>query len=208
MEFSILKEQLYNKLYNRNKTESSCFDDIIKNYKDVMIRLRNAHDKADMLERENSALKLVTGDPLSLNELQHKIQSLEKELSDSLRENKINSSKIIELVTENYKMKDTNDNLNKQIATKTSRILELEQVVREQDDQLNKLSQDNSFYKSENIKLEKQNISLNENLNIKIIENEKYINEIINIKNSYVEKMNEMLDLVETAKRKKEVLFL
>ena len=126
-------------------------------------------------------------------------------MADTLRENKINSSKILELVTDNYKMKENIDNLNKQIATKTSRILELEQIIKDQDDQLNKLNGDNSFYKSENIKLEKQNISLNENLNIKIIENEKYINEIINIKNSYVEKMNEMVELVEIAKRKKEV---
>jgi hypothetical protein len=205
MEFSSLKENLYNKLVLRNKTETSFFENIIKNYRDLMNRLKQSNDKIEILERENNVLKRITGDPVSMNDMQQKIQTLEKELSDTLKENKTNSSKLLEILTDNLKMKDTNDSLSKQLATKTSRIIELEQIVKEQDDLINKLRDDNAFYKSENIKLEKQNISLNENLNEKILENDKLIKEIISVKNSYGDKMNEMSELIESAKRKKEV---
>jgi hypothetical protein len=65
---------------------------------------------------------------------------------------------------------------------------------------------DNEFFKSENLKLEKQNFSLNENLNNKMIENNRLINEIMTMKNDYMVKMNEMLELVESAKKKKDVI--
>lgn len=200
-----LKNELYNNLVNRNVRESIAYDDIIKNYKDLLTKFKKTVDKSEMLDRENNSLKRITGDPTTMNELTQKIQVLERELTDSMKENKSTSNKLLEILTDNLRLKDTNENLNKQNITKQARLLELEQIVKEQDEQLHKFREDNQFLKGENAKLEKQNISLNENLNKKIIENNTLINEILTIKNDYMVKMNEMLELVDNAKKKKEV---
>jgi hypothetical protein len=201
----IIKKELYNKLVARNKRESLCFEGLVKDYKDLLVRLREANGKIEMLDRENNVLKRITGDPVTMNDLQSKVQSLEKELSDTLKENKVNSNKLVDIISDNLRMKDTNDNLNKQCITKTARIIELEQIVKEQDDELVKLRGDVVFLKSENTKLEKQNISLNEHLNAKTAENNKLINEILTIKNDYMIKLNECNELVEIARKKREV---
>jgi chromosome segregation ATPase len=201
----IMRNELYNKLLERNKKESQYFDGIIKDYRELLIRLKDSNSKVELLERENNVLKRITGDPVSMNELQSKIQSLEKELSDSLKENKINSNKLVDIISDNLKMKDTNDSLTKQLSTRTARLIELEQIVKEQDEQLIKLREDTVFLKSENTKLEKQNISLNEHLNAKTMENNKLITEILNIKNEYINKLNECNELMETARKKRDV---
>ena len=42
-------------------------------------------------------------------------------------------------------------------------------------------------------------------MNLKIVENNTLVNEILKIKNEYVNKYNEMLELIENARKKKEV---
>lgn len=198
------KKNLFNYLSHRNKIESNAFDDIIKNYKDLLQKLKKFTEKNEMLERENNSLKRITGDSASLNDMQQKIQGLEKELNETMKENKSTSGKLLEILTEKMKMKDTIDSLTKQSVTKQQRVLELEEIVKSQDEQLIKLREDNQFLKTENGKIEKQNITLNENLNKKILENNHLINEILNIKNDYMQKMNDMNELIEIAKKKKE----
>jgi hypothetical protein len=201
-----IKKDLYERLAQRNKKESQCFEGIVRDYRELLVKLRDANGKIEMLDRENNVLKRITGDPVTMNDMQGKVQALEKELSDTLRENKVSSNKLVDIISDNLRMKDTNDSLSKQCITKTARIVELEQIVKEQDDELNKLRGDVAFLKGENTKLEKQNISLNENLNAKTIENNKLINEILTIKNDYMIKLNECNDLVEIARKKREVI--
>lgn len=45
----------------------------------------------------------------------------------------------------------------------------------------------------------------NRKINLKIVENNSLVNEILKMKNEYVNKYNEMLDLLENARKKKEV---
>jgi hypothetical protein len=139
-----------------------------------------------------------------MNDLQSKVQTLEKELNETMKENKTTSTKLCEILTDKMSMKDQIESLSKQNNTRLARILELEEIVKTQDSELNKLRDDNQFLKSENAKISRQNITLNDNLNSKIVENNALINEILNIKTDYMEKMNEMLDLVDNAKKKKE----
>jgi WD40 repeat protein len=202
--FQETKKSLYEKLIKRSKTESEPFEEIIKNYNCLLVKMRGLSEKSEMLERENNSLKRISGDPVIMNDLQSKVQILEKELNETMKENKTTSSKLCEILTDKMMMKDQIDNLTKSNNTKQARLLELEEIVKVQDIELNKLRDDNQFLKGDNVKLEKQNIALNENLNKKIVENNSLINEILTIKNDYMVKMNEMLELVETAKKKKE----
>jgi hypothetical protein len=203
-QIKIIKSNLYTTLLLRNRNESLAYEDIIKNYELLLEKYKKLSDRAEYVERENQSLKRFTGDPSSMNDMQTKIQLLEKELNESMRENKNTSGKMFEILSDKMRMKDQVDSLTKQTVTRQARILELEEIVKTQDEQLIKLRDDNQFLKTENGKLEKQNISLNENLNKKIIENNNLINEILAIKQDYMLKMNEMLELVDHAKKKKE----
>lgn len=195
--------ELLVRLTNRNKTESDPYDDIIKNYKELNYKCRSLKERLELIERENNSLKRISGDPALMNELQIRIQSLEKELTDSMRDNNLKSTKLCEILTDKMLMKDQLDNLTNQNATKSSRILELESIVRAQDDQINKLNDDVSYLKAENGKLERLNITLNDNLNKKLVENTLLTNEVLKVKGDFVEKMNEMNDLLEAARKKK-----
>lgn len=201
-DFSNYKQNLYEKLLKRNKTESEPFEEMIKNYNVLLVKLRGYTEKCELLERENNSMKRISGDPIVMNDLQSKMQSLEKELNETMKENKVTSNKLLESLTDKMSMKDQIDNLTKQNSTYKSRIQELEDIVNSQDNEINKLREDNKFLKSENAKLSNQNVSLNENLNKKIVENNLLINDILKIKNDYMNKMNEMIELEEIARKK------
>jgi hypothetical protein len=198
------KQNLLNILNKRNKIETDAFEDIIKNYNDLLTKYWKQNKEVERLGREMNSVIRISGDPTLMNEFQSKIYTLEKELTETIKENKTTSSKLCEILTDKLKMKDEIDTLTKQNITRHSRIMELEEIVKNQDAEISKLKGDNQFLKSENSKLEKQNISMNENLNFKVVENNNLINEILKIKNDYMVKMNEMLELVETAKKKKD----
>ena len=202
--FQTAKKNLLAYLINRNKTESQSFEELIKNYNILLVKIRGLSEKAELLERENNSLKRISGDPAIMNDLQFKVQSLERELNETMKENKNTSGKLCEILTDKMMMKDQIDSLSKQNSIKQSRIQELEEIVGNQDAEINKLREDNNFLKNENAKLERQNITLNENLNKKMIENNNLINEILAIKEDYILKMNEMNELVENAKKRKE----
>jgi hypothetical protein len=90
------------------------------------------------------------------------LKVLEKELSDSLKENKNYSNKLVEMLTENMKIKENNENLISSNSAKTSRIQELENIIKNQDIGIQSLS-DNEVYLKTNIsKVEKENFKLNE----------------------------------------------
>jgi len=198
------KQNLLNILNCRNKIETDAFEDIIKHYNDLLTKYWKQSKEVERLRREMNSVIRISGDPSSMNEFQSKIHTLEKELTETIKENKSTSSKLCEILTDKLRMKDEIDTLTKQNITRQSRIIELEEIVKNQDAEITKLKEDIQFLKSENGKLEKQNISMNENINHKVAENNNLINEILKIKNDYMVKMNEMLELVDNAKKKKD----
>jgi WD40 repeat protein len=199
-----IKQNLLKLLNHRNKTETDSFEDIIKHYNDLLCKYWKQNKEVERLCREMNSVIRISGDPTVTNELQSKVYTLEKELTETIKENNSTSNKLCEILTDKIRMKDEIDTLTKQNNTRHARILELEEIVNNQDREISKLKEDIRFLKSENAKLEKQNISMNENLNKKVVENNNLINEILNIKNDYMTKMNEMLELVDSAKMKKE----
>jgi hypothetical protein len=201
---NLSKQNLLYSLNHRNKIESDSFEEIIKNYNELLSRYWKQKVEVERLGREMNSVIRISGDPLVMNELQSKVHTLEKELTETIKENNNTSGKLCEILTDKLKMKDEIDTLTKQNNTRHSRILELEEILKNQDTEITKLKEDIQFLKSENGKLEKQNISMNENLNKKVAENNNLINEILNIKNDYMVKMNEMLEMVDTARKKKE----
>jgi len=87
---------------------------------------------------------------------------LEKELSESIKENKNYSNKLVEMLTENMKLKENNENLINQNSAKQNRISELENIIRNQDIAIKTLTDNESYLKVNISKLEKDNFKLNE----------------------------------------------
>lgn len=211
LDFELYKKTLLNSLKLRNKKESSCFDDIINNYQTLLKKNKTLEQKVEFLDRDQSSLrrqseltssvKLNTKDTESL---QIKVIELEKELNDSIKENKVSSTKLYDIVTENMKLKDQLTQAIKQKEDQQNRINELDDLMAKMDNQIIQLKQDNERLKLENNKLENQNINLNNNLNKKISENNDLIDQILTIKNDYATKMNELMELIEDAKSKKQ----
>jgi chromosome segregation ATPase len=207
--FEEYKKNIYLHLQNRNKNESLPFENIIKNFNDSLSKNKKLVQKVELLERENNSLKRFgAGDANIPNEIQNKIFSLEKELNESIKEKNVNSTKLLEILTEKIQMKDHIDSLTKSNNNKQSRIFELEEIVKTQDDTIIKLKDDCEYLKKELNKFLSQNAILEENYNKKKVENHNLINEILNIKEDYAMKMNDMLELLEQAKKKKEVILL
>ncbi len=193
----------------RNKNESVPFDNIIKNFNELLSKNTKLSQKVELLERENNSLKRYSsGDSNIPNEVQNKIFSLEKELNESIKEKNVNSTKLLEILTEKIQMKDQIDSLTKSNNNKQSRIFELEEIVITQDNALIKIKNDCEFLKKELNKFSSENAIMQENYNKKVIENHNLITEILKIKEDYAMKMNDMLELLDQAKRKKEVIYL
>ncbi len=206
--FEEYKKNLYIHLLNRNKNESIPFENIIKNFNDLISKNKILGQKVELLERENNSIKRYgSGETNIPNEIQNKIFCLEKELNDQIKEKNVNSTKLLEILTEKIQMKDQIDYLSRANNNKQTRIFELEEIVNSQDEKIVKLKDDCEFLKKELNRFSSQNIVLEENLNKKTVENYNLINEILRIKEDYAMKMNEMLELLEQAKRKKEVLY-
>lgn len=206
--FEEYKKNLYQHLLNRNRNESLPFDYIIKNFNDLLSKNKKLAQKVELLERENNSLKRYSaGDNNIPNEVQNKIFSLEKELNESIKEKNVNSTKLLEILTEKIQMKDQIDSLTKSNNNKQSRVFELEEIVKYQDETIIKLKDDCEFLKKELNKYSSQNALLEENYNKKVVENHNLINEILKIKEDYALKMNDMLELLEQARKKKEVSF-
>jgi len=206
--FEEYKKNIYLHLQNRNKNESLPFENIIKNFNDLLSKNKKLVQKVELLERENNSLKrFSTGDANIPNEIQNKIFSLEKELNESIKEKNVNSTKLLEILTEKIQMKDQIDSLTKSNNNKQSRIFELEEIVKTQDDTIIRLKDDCEYLKKELNRFLSQNAVLDENYNKKKVENHNLINEILNIKEDYAMKMNDMLELLEQAKKKKEVIY-
>lgn len=211
LDFELYKKNLLNSLKLRNKKESSCFDDIINNYQFLLKKNKTLEQKVELLDRDQSSLRRQSDltSSVKLNNkdtesLQMKVIELEKELNDSIKENKVSSTKLYDIVTENMKLKDQLTQAIKQKEDQQNRINELDDVMAKMDHQIIQLKQDNERLKLENNKLENQNINLNNSLNKKISENNDLIDQILTIKNDYATKMNELMELIEDAKSKKQ----
>ena len=96
--------------------------------------------------------------------MESKVQELEKELSNSLKENKNFSSKFLDTVTENVKFKENCDYLTNQNVIKQNRINELDEIVKNFEKENQRLSNELSTCKNEMSKLELKNLDLNEYL--------------------------------------------
>jgi hypothetical protein len=97
--------------------------------------------------------------------MESKVQELEKELSNSLKENKNFSSKFLDTVTDNVKLKENCDYLTNQNVIKQNRINELDEIVKNFENENNRLTNELTSCKSEMSKLELKNHDLNEYLN-------------------------------------------
>lgn len=205
--FEEYKKNLYQHLVNRNKNEGAPFENIIKNFNELLTKNKKLSEKVELLERENSSLKRFGSgsDGVIPNEVQNKIFSLEKELNESIKEKNINSTKLLEILTEKIQMKDQLDSLTKANENKQSRIFELDEIVRSQDEQIIKLKNDCEFLKRELNRLITQNTILEESINKKTLENHNLVSEILKIKEDYALRMNEMLELLDQARKKKAV---
>jgi len=94
--------------------------------------------------------------------MEYKVQELEKELSNSLKENKTFSSKFFDTLTENMKFKENLDYLTNQNAIKQNRINELDEIVKNFEAENILLNNCLKNLKIEMIELEKKNLNLNE----------------------------------------------
>lgn len=205
----------------RNKRESHCFEELIQSYQQLLQKNKSLEEKVSFLDREQSirrssdAMKsssisgitglLSIGNNRDADYLQLKVQDLEKELNESIKENKVSSTKLFDIITENMKLKDNLSQSVKSNESKQHRINELDQILNTMDMDLQNLKRDISFLKSENHRLENMNVEISNELKIKTNENNDLIDQIIVIKNDYGNKMNELMEMIEDAKNKKEV---
>jgi hypothetical protein len=216
--FQEYKGKIYQQIFNRNKIESNPFDSLIKNLNDALLKNKKLSEKIELLERENNSFMRFSGNSSSSvsiygsdqnisNEFQNKIYNLEKELNDLIKEKNLNSTKLLEILTEKIQLKEQIDSLSNSNKNKQSRIYELEDIVKIQDESLIKLRNDNEFLKKELNKLATDNINFKEKLDKKCLENEQLIVEILKVKNEFASKLDEMMDLTDKARKKKEVNF-
>jgi predicted RNase H-like nuclease (RuvC/YqgF family) len=94
--------------------------------------------------------------------MESKVQELEKELSNSLKENKNFSSKFLDTMTENVRLKENYDHMTNQNVIKQNRINELDEIVKNFENENQRLGSELTTCKNEMNKLESKNRELNE----------------------------------------------
>jgi len=91
-----------------------------------------------------------------------KISELEIELQKTLKENKNYSNKLLELLTENLKLKENNEKLLSQNSSKHDRICELEIIIKNQEVAIQTFTENEAYLKVNISTVEKENFKLNE----------------------------------------------
>lgn len=215
--FNNYKSSLLKNLKEKNKNVNQCFEEIISNYQQLIKKNKSLEDKIALIDREqpnnlrksSEALKhsMIGIGGVNNKEteyLQLRISELEKELLETNKENKNSHAKLFEIVSENMKLKDQLSQLLKQKDEKQTKINELEEVISKLEKESAALKDDNSKLKLENNKLDQQNLNLNNENRKKNKENNDLIDQILTIKNDYGNKMNELMEMIDDAKQKKD----
>lgn len=202
------KSLLIKKLKNKNQADHNHFQEIISNYQKLLIsynkleekmKFSNSQKNLDSIYQSNLQMSNVSN-----QDVQKKIIELERELNESLKENRSSSSKLYELIQDNIKLKDQLSLHMKQSADKTVKIQELTEEMNKMDHEIIKLKEIQTKLLNENNDLENSNVKLLKELCEKKAENNRFIDEILTIKNDYAVKMNELMELAEETNRKKD----
>lgn len=213
--FETYKANLLKEILNKEKQDVHPYEDLILNHRNVLSKYRKLQEKVSMIDKEMNYSRI--GRSTSINQqnlsafsskefdqLSNKIQELEKENSELMKENKVSNNKLLEVISENMKLKEQLNSLSQSNKLKGEKNDILEAKVTNLDEENYKLKADINILKVTNSRLENSNIDLSTKLKDKISENNNLINEILTMKNDYATKMNEMLDMFEEAKKKKE----
>lgn len=203
------KNALIKKLKNKNQTDHNRFQEIINNYQKLLssynkleekIKYSNSQKNLDSIYQSNIQINSNSNQ----DAVNKKIAELERELNESLKENRSSSSKLYDLIQDNIKLKDQLTLHMKQSADKTLKIQELTEEMNKMDYEIIKLKELQAKLLHENNDLENSNVKMLKELCEKRAENNRFIDEIITIKNDYAVKMNELMELSEEANRKKD----
>lgn len=203
------KNALIKKLKNKNQTDHNRFQEIINNYQKLLssynkleekIKYSNSQKNLDSIYQSNIQISSNSNQ----DAVNKKIAELERELNESLKENRSSSSKLYDLIQDNIKLKDQLTLHMKQSADKTLKIQELTEEMNKMDYEIIKLKELQAKLLHENNDLENSNVKMLKELCEKRAENNRFIDEIITIKNDYAVKMNELMELSEEANRKKD----
>ena len=207
-----LKNKLYNKLLEQNKSSES-FTNIIENYnklykKYLDYRLNNSDkDMKNYLYSELEKDQIKSLDKKVLQKSLSKLQEDNRNLKEKFEENQ---NQYTEQLKKNL---EVNDELNKtknqyqetlqkynEIKTRfeatDKRCKDLDKISNEQEKIINDLKKKNS-------KLENDVKKLTESINKLLIDNKLLTNKILSLQNDQMEKINEYNELIESAKQKK-----
>lgn len=214
-DFESFKENLLKELLDKEKREVHPFEDLISNHRLILSKYRKLQEKLSMVDKEMSYSRIGRSSTINyqsisslsskeIDQLNNKLFDLEKENSELMKENKVANSKLLEVISENMRIKEQLSTISQSNKLKGEKVDILEAKVNNLDDENYKLKADINILKVNNSRLENSNIELSTKLKDKISENNNLINEILTMKNDYALKMNEMLDMFEEAKKKKE----
>jgi hypothetical protein len=207
-----LKNKLYNKLLEQNKSSES-FTNIIENYnklykKYLDYRLNNSDkDMKNYLysELEKDQIKSLDKKVLqkSLSKLQEDNRNLKEKFEENQNQYTEQLKKNLEVNDELNKVKNQyQETLQKYNEIKTrfeatdKRCKDLDKISNEQEKIINDLKKKNS-------KLENDVKKLTESINKLLIDNKLLTNKILSLQNDQMEKINEYNELIESAKQKK-----
>lgn len=213
--FEAFKENLLKEFADKEKREVHPFEDLISNHRLILSKYHKLQEKMSMIDKEMSYSRVNRTSSINqqsmlgltakeYEQINNKLFDLEKENSELMKENKVSNSKLLEVISENMKLKEQLNIVSQSNKLKGEKNDILEAKVTNLDDENYKLKADLNILKVNNSRLENSNIELSTKLKDKISENNNLINEILTMKNDYALKMNEMLDMFEEAKKKKE----
>lgn len=247
--FKDYKIKLKNIIKSKIKKENKCFEEIIANYKQLLIKNKALKEKLNLFEKDsisniinynnikttmlsssklnskdyelnfksiennfnnhidnsshNSKLNSCNIEEL-INKYELKIISLDDKLSNASKDNKELNKDLLKYVTELSNLKENITNKKQQIEMLSNKLASTEISLQKSEENNDRLEIDIQILKTNNANLEKINIEISTKLKDKIIENNNLINELLTIKNDYAIKMNEMIEMFDEAKKKKE----
>lgn len=202
--FDEYKQTLKKQIRDKMKIEISYFEDIISDYKTLSVSKKGTHEKFNINISKDNRNSFTSSKSTTQNLVNDKFIELEKENNLLMKENKGLNTKLLEVISENMKIKEQLLSQNQHIISKNELIKNLQSENTSIKDELFKVNADITILKNTNSQLENINIDLSQQLKSKFNENSNLINEILTIKNDYATKMNEMLEMFDEAKAKKE----
>ena len=168
------RKSLLTQLSNRNRKESFFYIDIIQELKNMHTKNKELKEQNELLIKEISAFKkeiiryfshlklMISSYSKSVGSNYSQMDQLEKELAKILKENKIYANKLVEMMSDNIKLKETNEIMTAKNRQMNKRVNEVEEMLKSFQITNKTLSENECYLKQSISYAEKENFILNE----------------------------------------------